>query len=87
MQVKISSTLLETMADPGGCGSVANRRRCNRLLSNFSGLRRMLHQHVFPLLSRELAENVDIREDTDIGVMVHKKMRMHTLCLVLGECE
>ena len=35
----------------------------------------------------ECAENVDIGEDIDIGVMVHKKMRMRTLCLVLGECK
>ena len=42
----------------------------------------MLHQHVFPSLSQELAENVDIGEGIGIGVAVHRKMRMRTLCLV-----
>ena len=53
-----------------------------------SGVRGMLHQHVFPLLSQELAENVDIGEGIGIGVAVHRKMRMRTLCLVFVQmCE
>ena len=49
-------------------------QECDRLFQRFSGLRRRCH-YAFPVLSRERAEDADVGEDMEIGMVIHR-MRM-----------
>ena len=59
----------------GEMGVLQIVQKCDGLFQRFSGLRRRC-RYAFPLLSRECAEDVDVGEDIEIGMVIHRRMRM-----------